>query len=350
MPDIKSDLSLHISNYLARLRLERKSETTQMSYRGKLYEFEEILIENKGKDFKTKELSHRDLQQYLDTLSTDKDDEFIKNGRGNKPSSVANKFIIVRTFCRYLYIEEVIDEDITIVPRGGRFRLPEVEKRKPRALSIEEYQQMLRNITWVEGEKNVYNGKFISLRNKAMVSMLLTAGLRRFELLNLTRDNIKGDTITLVGKGNKERTVPLHPATKESLEDWLEALEKRTEKNDYEDFDTDLIFPSNRGGVISDGVYWEIINRAFSTIGRGRYIANEFGEDILDKNGEKTLNKDRLTPHATRKTATSVMHKQGVELGTIAEILGHSDIKTTQIYVDIDEGQKQRAVNLIPMD
>lgn len=343
-------LKPYVDNYLERIRIEKKSVSTQVSYRDKLYEFAEIMDEIKGVGFDLKDLSYKDLQQYITVLSASKDDKKVKNGRENKSSSVENKFITVKTFCKYLYSDFIIDKDITIVPRGGKFILPLKEKRTPKALSINEYQEMLEKTKWVKGGNNVYDGAYITLRNQAILSTLLTSGLRRAEILGLKWHNIQDGYIVLIGKGDKERYVPIHPIANQILNDWKRQLEKRVYKKHNKILDkNDLVFPSNRGTEISHGTFWEVINKALSCIGRNRWEVDEDNNEILDENGEKVLNKNYVRPHSLRKTAATSMHKQKVPIETIAEILGHEDIETTRIYVKVDMDDMQEAIHSIPM-
>lgn len=333
---------------------KNKSKTTEVSYLGKLKEFADIMTEVKSEDFNVSDLCFEDLQQYVDILGADKDDNYIENGKGNSPSSVRNKYTTVKVFIKFLRKRKVLIGDITKDEDDEGVELPNVDKDEIKYLEAEECFEMLRRISWDENSKNnVYDSEFLSVRNYALILTSFTTGLRRFELLGLEWDNIVNDTITIRGKGRKERSIPLHPTTKEALSEWREYLNKRLSKKDDEelkDYDLDLVFPSNRGGVISDGNYWVIVEKAFNTIGRGRYKVLDNYEYELNENGEKILNPKALKPHNIRKGFASLLNRNGVQTSTIQSLLGHSSIDTTMLYIGISDNTKRQAVDTIQID
>lgn len=330
---------------------DEKSKNTKVSYLGKLQEFNQIINDLKGKNFNIASLCFEDLSYYIKILSTKKE----KGGKGNSPSSIRNKFITVKIFLKYLRMHKVLKKDITKDDEtGSSIKLPIVREKEPNYLSEDEYIEMLNKCKYDKNnQRNVFNGSFISTRNIALILTILSTGLRRFEVLGLKKDDIHNDSIRVVGKGNKEALIPLNPVAKQTLNEWIKMLEDRQTKKEMRDelgdFDNDLVFPSNRGGIISDGTYWQIIQKALSTINRGKYIVDENYEYVLDKNGEKIPNKMAINNHGLRRTFATSLLKLGVNLRVIQSLLRHSNITTTQKYLGVNESDKQEAVNLISM-
>lgn len=333
---------------------KNKSKTSEISYYGKLKEFADIMTEIKGENFNVSDITFEDLQQYVDILGADKNDKYIKNGRGNAPSSVRNKYTVVKTFIKFLKKRKVFTNDITIDEIGEGVDLPTIDKNEVKYLGEDECYEMLRRITWRPGANdNVYDGEFVSMRNYVLLLTSFTTGLRRFELLGLKWDNIINNSIVIRGKGRRERSIPLHPFTKEMLEKWHQYLNKRLAKKDDEElkkYDLNLVFPSNRGDIITDGAYWVIVEKALNTIGRGRYKVDENGNYILDENGNKILNPKALKPHSIRKGFASLLNKNGVQTAIIQNLLGHSSIDTTMRYIGISDSTKRKAVDTIQIN
>lgn len=339
-------LTKYIDNFIDEAfdPIKGKSKNTRVSYKGKLRELNEMLNEIKGKNYNVSSLTFDDLQEYADELYR----------KGNKPSSVANKCLTLQVFMKYLRKRGIIKSDITRDKDGEKLSLAKVKKRRAKILEEEEYLQMLQNISWKKGQKNVYDGEFITKRNIALLLLFLATGLRRNEMLHLKRSDIYNNVINIIGKGDKEREIPLNTTALAVVREWLEYYDKRLENKDGEDvvpnYNSELIFPSIRGGVISDGVYWKLVEKALNTIHRGKYVVDNDGEYVLDENGEKIDNTNGIKPHSLRKSFASKLLQNGVHIKVISELLGHASISTTELYLDVTDKDKAKAIDTLQFD
>ena len=149
--------------------------------------------------------------------------------------------------------------------------------------------------------------------------------MRLSELISIDISSIRdNDTISVIGKGNKERTVYLNNACKKALEDY-KAI--RDTQNNIKD--KNALFLSERGTRLSRRTVEYIVEKYIT-------MAN------LDPN--------KFTPHKLRHTAATLMYGNGVDIRTLQEVLGHESIKTTEIYTHIDNGEIRQAINNNPLN
>ncbi|MDU1854826.1 MAG: tyrosine-type recombinase/integrase, partial [Clostridium baratii] len=149
--------------------------------------------------------------------------------------------------------------------------------------------------------------------------------MRLSELCNIKLDKITGDTLTIIGKGNKERTVYLNEACLKALNDYMKVRD--TSKSNTES--AKYLFLSNRGNPI-----------------------NKRTVEIMVKNYTKNagLKDEKYTPHKLRHTAATLMYKHGdVDIRSLQSILGHENISTTQIYTHVDDETLREAVKSNPL-
>ena len=179
--------------------------------------------------------------------------------------------------------------------------MPKLKKSLPNILSEEEVIKLL--------DINVIDN--YSCRNKAMLELMYSSGLRVSELINLKLQDIDltSDIVRTFGKGSKERVVPIGDYAKEYLEKYIYEYRSSMLKKKNSEY----IFLSSRGDKMTRQAFFKIVKR----------IAKEKG-----------INKE-LSPHTLRHSFASHMLKYGADLRTIQELLGHSDISTTQIYTHI---------------
>lgn len=165
-----------------------------------------------------------------------------------------------------------------------------------------------------KGKKNYY-------RDYCILTLFLNCGMRLSELCNIKLKDIKGDTITIVGKGDKERTVYLNKECMKAINNYLEDRETLKTDEGY-------LFLSNRKSKISP-----------------RNV-----EILVKKHIENAGFKDKkYTPHKLRHSAATMYFKQGVDIRSIQEILGHENISTTQIYTHVDSEELRKIVNNSPL-
>jgi len=156
----------------------------------------------------------------------------------------------------------------------------------------------------------------------------LNCGLRLSELCSINISKIKGDTLSIIGKGNKERTIYLNKASLKSIYKYLPI------RNDIQN----KIHPDDKDALFISGKYRRINKRTVERIVK-KYV------------GLAGLDKDRYTPHKLRHTSATLMHKHGgVDIRSLQEILGHENIATTQIYTHVDDERLRSAINSNPLN
>jgi integrase/recombinase XerD len=221
------------------------------------------------------------------------------NKLGMSPRTQARVISGIRSFFRYLLLEEVIDHDPTSLLES-----PRIGMRLPQVLSVEEIDQLLAAIDLSRPEGQ---------RNKAMLETLYSCGLRVSELVNLKISNLHFPQgfIKVEGKGDKERLVPISQKAIHEIELYFEdrkhwpAIE-RTHEN--------YVFLNRRGSRISRVTVFTIIKELAKAIGL----------------------KKKISPHTFRHSFATHLIDGGADLRAVQEMLGHESIITTEIYTHLD--------------
>lgn len=285
-----------------------------------IVEFLRYLLIDKGYSENTIESYKRDLDKFLeynkntsiDNISNEDLKKYIKylNDNGLNEKSIARNISSLKSFYKFLVISKYVSSNTS-----DSLYLPKIKKSLPSTLTEEEVMSLL----------DIHLTDNFSYRNKAMLELLYATGLRVSELINLKLQDIdfSQDIIRTFGKGSKERIIPIGDYAKEYLEKYIyeyrSSMLKR-ENNEY-------IFLNNHGKQMTRQGFFKIIKK----------IAKEKG-----------INKE-LSPHTLRHSFASHLLKYGADLRTIQELLGHSDISTTQIYTHItNEELKQNYNNFHP--
>ena len=266
----------YINKYLDYLKYERKlSQNTYESYQYNLDKFNKFM-ENKD----------------LLNLSTDEIRDFLYDDNVTAKTR-AHYLTVINSFYNFLYENNYVDK----VPTST-IKLPKLEKKLPEYLTIEEVDKLL----------NINPVKPYDYRNVAMLETLYATGLRVSELVNLELSNIDFDdcTIRVLGKGSKERIVPMNDSAKNALKVYL------SEHRDYllKDKDSSYVFINNFGKKISRQGFFKILKKIC-------------GENGIDKH---------VSPHTLRHSFATHLLNNGADLRVIQELLGHSNITTTEIY------------------
>ncbi|MDU5229651.1 MAG: tyrosine recombinase XerC, partial [Anaerococcus sp.] len=250
------------------------------------------------------ELKITDFYAYLSYLDNEKNDNSTTRSR---------KISAIKSFYNYLYQEiEVIDKNITV-----KLKNPKISKRQPVYLTLDETEKLLDAI-------NTEKNDFLRARDMAIVFTFLTTGMRLSELVSINVSDIENDHFTIIGKGNKERTIYLTENALKLIHHYL-----RIRKDYLEDLYVDALFVSTRKKRIS--------NRTVqSTI-----------EKYLKKAGFDT---SIYSTHKLRHTAATLMYKYGnVDIRALKDILGHTNISTTQIYTHLEDEDLKNAINKNPL-
>jgi len=233
---------------------------------------------------------------------------FVSNSRSNSVYARARKVASLKSFYKYLTNKaKVLD-----VNPAQELESPKIIKRLPRYLNIEESKKLLSSV----------DGKF-SARDYAILTLFLNCGLRLSELVGINLNNIKNNTLRVIGKGNKERVIPLNSACIEAINNYMKErpVEGVTDKN--------ALFLSERRQRISKATVQHIVKKYIISAG---------------------LDPRRYSTHKLRHTAATLMYKYGhVDIRTLQKLLGHESIATTEIYTHLDDQQLQNAVESNPL-
>ncbi|EOQ97681.1 tyrosine recombinase XerD [Leptospira wolbachii serovar Codice str. CDC] len=221
---------------------------------------------------------------------------FLEGERERKISAktLAREVVAIRQFYKYLRDEKRLDSNPT-----EKIETPEVARTIPDYLTQVEIEELFRNIK----EDNLYE-----LRDKCIFELLYSSGLRISEACNLKMTDIDMEnmTITVEGKGGRQRLVPFGEKSLEILKKYLvesrtEILKKRT---------CEFVFVSKKGSYINRKSVWRLLNH---------YI-------------KRTKIKKKVTPHTLRHSFATHLLENHADLKSVQELLGHIDISTTQIY------------------
>jgi len=303
-------------NYL--LAVKERSELTVREYRYDLVLFFRLLKKDKGlvsPDTDIKQISIDDVdEKFLQSITTD--DIFIfliKLSRERKASAAnrARKVATLKSFFKYLYQrKKILSED-----PAYELESPKIGKRLPKYLSLDESVQLLS--TAEEKESRFQE------RDYCMITLFLNCGMRLSELTGINLTAIHGDTLTVIGKGNKERTIYLNEACMLSIEEWL-AVRPLVGLRE-----PDALFISRIGRRISTQAVQLSIKKLIADAG---------------------LDPKVYSVHKLRHTAATLMYKYGqVDIRSLQSILGHASVSTTQIYTHVDDEALRNAVSANPL-
>jgi len=234
---------------------------------------------------------------------------YVSNSRDNTAYARARKVASLKSFFNYLHNKaKLIDSN-----PASELESPKILKRLPRYLNIEESKQLL---------SSVDSGTF-SERDYAMLTLFLNCGLRLSELVGININNIKNNTLTVIGKGDKERSIPLNSACMEAIDAYMKVRPVNGVK------DKNALFLSSRKQRISKESVQKIVKKYIKQAG---------------------LDPQRYSTHKLRHTAATLMYRYGkVDIRTLQELLGHESISTTEIYTHLDNGQLKDAVEKNPL-
>jgi integrase/recombinase XerD len=246
-----------------------------------------------------KDVTLSDLYSYMSFLSRERD---------NSASSRARKVASIRSFFNYVTNKaKLLDYN-----PASELESPKILKRLPKYLNVEESKKLLSSI---DGENRE--------RDYAIITLFLNCGLRLSELVGINLNNIKNDSLTVVGKGGKERTVYLNNACIRAIEAYKRVRPVEGVK------DRNALFLSQRKQRISNKTVQHIVKK---------YIKNA------------GLDPERYSTHKLRHTAATLMYKHGnVDIRALQEILGHESISTTEIYTHVDSQQLRNAADSNPL-
>lgn len=275
-----------------------KSENTIDGYRNDLNIFYEFLKSR----FKCKEISDKivnkvtltDLHAYVTYLTKTR-----KNGNKAK----ARKIACLKSYYNYLKLMGIVKENPSV-----DLETPKIEYRLPKHLTLEQANSLL----------DVIDGRYKE-RDYCIIMLFLNCGMRLTELVNIDLDDVRNDTLRVIGKGNKERTIYLNEVSLKAISDYLK-------------------------------VRPDVHERALFINSRKTRLEKKGVQHVVDKYLEQA-NLKGYSVHKLRHTAATLMYQYGnVDIRALQEILGHESVATTQIYTHIQDEQLKNAVNNNPLN
>lgn len=233
---------------------------------------------------------------------------FVSNNRSNSAYARARKVASLKSFFKYLTNKaKVLDKNPAM-----ELESPKIVKRLPQYLNIDESKQLLSSV----------EGKY-SARDYAILTLFLNCGIRLSELVGININSIRNDTLRVIGKGNKERAIPLNSACIEAIEEYMKVRPVEGV------IDKDALFLSERKQRISKATVQHIVKKYIISAG---------------------LDPRRYSTHKLRHTAATLMYRYGhVDIRALQALLGHESISTTEIYTHLDEQQLRNAVDSNPL-
>lgn len=268
------------------------SQNTLDSYRSDLEQFSSWLEKNNLSYIKT---SKKEILSYLSFL--------FQKGLGSK--TVARKLSSLKSFFRYLVFKSIILND-----PSSEVETPKLLKSIPKSISEKEVEALLA----APDEKTD-----IGLRDKTMIETLYSCGLRISELTNLEllNLNLRQGVIRVIGKGQKERLVPMG----DQLIGLLELYISSSRKNLLNKRHSDFLFLSTRGQRMTRQSFWHRIKHYCLASG---------------------FEPDKISPHVLRHAFATHLLNNGADLRVVQLLLGHSDLNTTQIYTEVARQRLKR--------
>ncbi|MCZ6826024.1 MAG: site-specific tyrosine recombinase XerD [Gammaproteobacteria bacterium] len=216
---------------------------------------------------------------------------------GAKPRSTARQLSSFRRFYRYILREGLRANDPT-----ADIEMPRIGRSLPKSLTEDEVELLLQAPLTDEP---------LGHRDRAMLELLYATGLRVSELINLKQSqvNFNQGVLRIVGKGDRERLIPLGDESQRWLRDFIDGprMEILLERQ------TDYLFPTRRGDRMTRQAFWHIIKRYATKAGIGK----------------------KLSPHSLRHAFATHLLNRGADLRVVQLLLGHSDLSTTQIYTHV---------------
>lgn len=278
---------------------------------GRMQLFLEYLTVELGLSANTRQAYERDLRLFCKTLGFKSSDALVNVSReqiigymtqlkekGLAAATIARKLAAIKAFYRFMTAEGYMDANPAEVVEAGTKGI-----KLPRVLSEDEVVRLLNqpDIKTAEG-----------FRDRTMLEVLYATGMRVSELINLTleRVDLNMKYIIAFGKGSKERIVPLGSVAAEFLQQYLEKVRP---KLTHAGRNTNIVFLAFGGHELTRQRFWQII-RAY---------------------GRKANINKALTPHILRHSFATHLLDNGADLRSVQELLGHSDISTTQIYTHL---------------
>ena len=290
-----TEFNTKINDFENYLLLEKKySKNTIVSYKNDLNKFKNFFQSKKLKN-----LNNADLKYYIRSLN-----------KTSSPKSVARNISTLKSFYKFLLLEKYLQKNPL-----NNIVMPKTKKELPKILSEEDIEKLL-NFKPIDS---------YDYRNKAMIELMYSSGLRVSELIDLKVNDIdfELEIVRIFGKGSKERIIPVGTYAISALKEYITYHRNNLAKNKKSNY----LFLSSRADKMTRQAFFKLLKK----IAIKQNIKNEF------------------SPHTLRHSFATHLLKHGADLRSIQELLGHSDVSSTQIYTHIsNEKLKQNYQNSHP--
>ena len=264
----------------------------------------EIDIHNMSEDI-LKRITLSDIHSFL---------YYLTNTYNSKAATRARKAASIRVFFNFLTQKAEI---LTVNPAQG-LETPKLDRRLPKYLNLEQSEKLL-DTAHSDSSENAE-------RDYAIITLFLNCGMRLSELvgINIKNINFNDKKLTVIGKGNKERTIYLNQSCINAINAYLQVRPHDNVKFDSKD----ALFLSQRKSRISNRMVQEIVKRELAKAG---------------------IDTTKYSVHKLRHTAATLMYQNGVDIRALQVLLGHENISTTEIYTHVDNSQIKNAVESNPL-
>lgn len=275
-----------IDSFISYLHNVKQSSTnTQMSYRRDLKKFDAFCKERGITS--VSQLKAQDLEAYVDGMG---EEQF-------KPATVSRNIASLKAWVHFLQEESILTDDIS-----ATLKVPKIEKKVPEIMTMNEVGLLLE-------QPSSSNPK--EIRDKAMLELLYATGIRVSELISLQIEDLNLQMNYITCKDNsKERMIPFGQKARTALLQYMESAREKM----LSDVNNHILFVNCSGKAMSRQGFWKLI----------KYYARKAG-----------ITAD-ITPHTLRHSFAAHLVENGADLKSVQEMLGHSDISTTQIYANMN--------------
>ncbi len=282
-------LKTYLKEYLYYLKITKNlSKNTINSYERDLKKYLKFINDNYNIKNPNR-INKEHIQNYTKSLIR----------KANSNSTITRNLSSIRSFHRYLATENIVDQDIS-----RKIKKPKTKKTLPTVLNFSEVEKMI--------ELTYENDDNLSIRNQALIELAYGSGLRVSELLNLEISDLhlnKG-LVNILGKGNKERIIPLNENAILALQNYI--VNSRNELNPN---NANILFVNKFGNPLSRVGFFKLIKK------------------LAQKAGIKKV----VSPHTLRHSYATHLLENGANLRTVQELLGHEDILTTENYTHVSK-------------
>lgn len=279
-----------VDKFLRYLQVEKNtSPLTVQNYTADIDLFSTFLTARFGKSFEWQKVGVLDIRAYLALLNKEK----------YARTTIARRISSLRSFYKFLLRENYVEQNPFV-----QVRTPKLEKKLPVFLEEMEINELL----------TLPNKNLLGLRDQSVLELLYATGCRVSELVGLKIVNIdlSNQYVLLLGKGNKERIVPIGHTCSKAIQQYLQKTRGFLMKK-YNAEEHDNLFVNSRGGPLTD-----------------RSVRR-----ILDKYIIQLATQKNVSPHTIRHTFATHLLDHGADLRAVQELLGHANLSTTQIYTHI---------------